>query len=293
MVFEPITPAHREAVERIRRTWGAGTCSSHAFQSLYLWQNVMQLTIHPEDDFFAVRIRRNGENCWFMPCGNPEKILRFLDSLRQKGGFRLFYVQTDEMRFLKENLPFPLTFRQDRDAWEYLYDTAEQCRAEGRRFSQIRYVINRLKRLYHTEIRPLTPETADDAEAVIRAWSARKEISFDLHEGDVTEACTVIRQQEMLSSAGVIVYLDGIPSAVSAGFPISSDTFDLCLYKQSIRERGLGYLSFHALNQQAADSFRFVNLEEDLGIPGIRDHKLRLRPAGFTEMWEAIYEPSE
>lgn len=39
--------------------------------------------------------------------------------------------------------------------------------------------------------------------------------------------------------------------------------------------------------RQYQDRFLYCNLEEDLGIPGIRMVKRKMRPIAFNEIWEA------
>ena len=64
-------------IERIRARFGHNL-SAHAFPSLYLWQKEMGLSLYMEDDFFAVKIDSRGSNSWFFPCGDEEKINRFI-----------------------------------------------------------------------------------------------------------------------------------------------------------------------------------------------------------------------
>ena len=293
MVSVPITISQRETVERLRQQYGHRYAAWNAFHSLFLWQNALGLSILAEEDFFAVRYGAKGENCWYMPCGSPARILSFLEELRQTGSFRLFYARKEDIDFLKESFPHPMTFRFDRDGSEYLYDVAEQCAMPGRKFSLIRHGISKLHRRYAVTVRPLTPERIGDAEQIMRDWANRKGLDFEKQEGDIPESMLLLHNQEALHTDGVLVYLDGVPTAIAAGAFLSEETADMSLYKVSRKEPGLSFLLFHEWNMRVQGRCRLMNAEEDLGIMGLRDHKQRLRPAGLSEMWEAVYEPAD
>ena len=52
MNLEPITWEKREPIQRLRRQYGH-QAASHAFQSLYLWEKDMGLSVELETDIFA------------------------------------------------------------------------------------------------------------------------------------------------------------------------------------------------------------------------------------------------
>ena len=66
MEFSRIDLSCREYIERIRCQAGY-TLLSHSFYTLFLWQEIMRLSIYREEDFFVVRYGLAGENSYFCP----------------------------------------------------------------------------------------------------------------------------------------------------------------------------------------------------------------------------------
>ena len=289
MTFSPITLSQREKAEKIRKQYGNTQSAWHAFHSLLIWQTHLGLTIHLEDDFFAVRYGAAGENCYYMPCGKPEKVLRFLEELRQQGDFRLFFANQSDVRFLREQVPFPLHFQYDRDSSEYLYDVDAHCSMKGTRFSKLRYEIRQLEQAHRMTSKPLDNSDKEAVETILRAWAEQKHLEYGRHEGDLDAVISLFRNGHTLGVRGIMVFMDGMPAAIAAGAPLSEEGCDLCLYKQSVRERGLGIYTFRKFVEQLQGTYRFINMEEDIGIPGLRIHKQKLQPDGMSHMWEAVY----
>ena len=73
-----------------------------------------------------------------------------------------------------------------------------------------------------------------------------------------------------------------------AGFPIDAVTMDVVVGK--CVPGAPNYTVYFAMREflrQYQDRFLYCNLEEDLGIPGIRMVKRKMRPIAFNEIWEA------
>ena len=88
MNLEPITWEKREPIQRLRRQYGH-QAASHAFQSLYLWEKDMGLSVELETDIFAVKTLQRGENAWFFPCGSPQAKIDFLKRHLEEDDFLL------------------------------------------------------------------------------------------------------------------------------------------------------------------------------------------------------------
>ena len=88
MKLESIDWHLREPVEQIRRAYGSDT-SAHAFSTLYLWKQEMDLSLVLDPEFFAVRFGMRGENSWFFPYGREDGVRAFLRERMEEGRCRL------------------------------------------------------------------------------------------------------------------------------------------------------------------------------------------------------------
>ena len=291
--FEPIRLPQQAQIDKIRAQYGH-TSSSHSFCGLYLWQKVMGLEIALENDWFVVRCNSRRENCYFMPCGNQNKTIEFLKDNIDFPQFSLCYLRKQDVQFCISNFSKQMRFRFDRNASEYIYDVSEQCAMKGQLFAKTRKKIHHLLDNNMVEVRPLCKDTIEDAKKIVLEWANEKSVLCPLNYGkdraDVEIALQFLEQYSAVSAQGILVYLNGVPSAVAAGTQISSDTFDLCIAKQTVWTPGVNLFVKHALMEQLGEQYLWLNSEEDLGISGLREHKLEMHPCRLEYMWEGYFD---
>lgn len=130
---------------------------------------------------------------------------------------------------------------------------------------------------------PIGPKNLDTVRQVCQGWAHR----FPSPEGLRDEAaCELLLEHWAgLDAWGVLVYVDGVPRSVTAGYPLSGDTFDLSLSKQNARPSGLAVYSRWMLIRSLPERYTVLNGEEDLDMEGLRD-KAADAPIGRVEMYE-------
>ena len=92
-----------------------------------------------------------------------------------------------------------------------------------------------------------------------------------------------LRHFEELDLFGGTIWVDGEIVAFTYGAPINQDTFGSHIEKADSRVDG----AYAIINQEFAkhlpERFKYVNREEDLGIPGLRKAKLSYHPVILLE----------
>ena len=245
-----ITLRHKQEIEALRHRAGH-ILSSHAFASLYLWREEMGLSLLLTPDMFTVRCRWKGKNAWFFPCGEEAAADAFIRRKLSEPDFSLCYLRRCDADRLERQFPGRWDLRRVPQDDEYLYDTGGHRALTG----------------------------------VIREWS---------HGEHRFEACTLrddrvdeealLRRRE-LGITGIVLYLHDEPVAVTAGFALDRDTFDVAVAKSISTAQGVPYYAKRELFMRIAQPV--VNMEEDLGIPGLRRMKQGMHPTAKHDIWEA------
>ncbi len=281
----PIAPVHQAPIEALRRKYHH-TLSSHAFVSLYLWREEMRLSLYLRDDCFSARCGWKGENAWFFPCGSEAAKLAFVAEHGQEPDFRLCYLREADRDFLQMHFPQVYRLVRDENSDEYLYDRVGHLLLRGGRYANVRTQVHRAERDYALTVQPLDAEACPKAVEIVRQWASLPHpFVCGLNDDKVDEEA--IKRLPELQMQGVLVSVNAEPYAVCAGFPLSGDTFDLCVAKCRKNLPGLSYYAKRALFQVLEPRFTYINLEEDLGIPGLREMKQLLAPVQKNEIWEA------
>ncbi len=280
IVTEPIALHHGAQVEGLRKKYGH-RASAHAFTSLYIWRNDMGFSLYFGEEFYGVKAEGYGENCWIFPCGDREKALPFVVELLEQG-VTFCYMNQQDVDFMEEKLgdKFQATPAQGDD--EYLYLRQEQESLAGRKFMRIRNDINRGKKEHSFTCVPLTAENLTIAKDIHTSWvNGRSADSLVFRQAGYE----LLEHFRHFDIQGVLGYVDGVPTAVVAGYPLSETVFDLSLSNQTERISGISPWTRQQLVAALPPQYTTLNAEEDLGIPGLRQMKEIMRPSAMEHMF--------
>ncbi len=278
---------HKEMIEKIRSEHGH-ILSSHAFASLYLWQHAMGLSLICNEDFFAVHCGGRASNTWFFPCGDERKTHDFIVGRMSEKPFSLRYLRECDVRWLEDNFPGKWRFGRDESSDEYICDISEYISLAGSKFSEIRRKIRKIDREHSITVKEISDSTLHDAMRVAKRWYATEHhIGADGLSDDMI-AEIALGERAGLNINGVVVYADGAPVSLFAGFPLTADTVDVLIGKCTPdAPRGMAYYALREYLRSLNGAYIFCNHEEDLGIEGIRQMKSSLCPIEKTHVWEA------
>ncbi|WP_297232750.1 phosphatidylglycerol lysyltransferase domain-containing protein [uncultured Flavonifractor sp.] len=264
----PIQLEDRPIIDEIRAKTGH-TLSAHAFTSLYLWQNALKLSVCLEGDAFFIRFLLRGENAWFYPCGSEEAQIRFLQMGLECQDFSLHYVRQEDMDFIQRHFPGRFRFEEARGDCEYICGRREQVEMPGGKFRKLRSKVNRGKNCCQWNTLKICRENLAACRSIIENWE---------HSGvsDREVALFSLECFEELDMMGIILESEDGPQAVAYGSYIAEDTFDLHVAK-TIMNNIDSYLKWK-LYSLLPETVQWINLEEDLNIPGLRTSKLESVP---------------
>lgn len=289
MTTREITLKEKEKIEHLRRCYGH-ELSVHAFHSLYLWQGQLGLSLYLGENMFCVRSAWHGGNAWYFPCGEENECRTFIDTRRKEKDFKLAALRREDVLWMRREYQDGWKYLPKESEDEYIYSIREHLELRGGAYANMRTQVHKVEREYRIGISMLDASNEEDAIAIIRKWRCRKgEPREDsLTDDQVSE--TLIRMRRELSAEGIVVYLDGRPVSVAAGVPLSKDTFNIVLAKSTENLQGVSYYSKRELMKKLRDRFQYINLEDDMGIEGLRRMKRAMRPVRKNKIWEACDE---
>lgn len=273
----PVRMPDRPAIEEIRARAGH-TISAHAFASLFLWQGRMNLSVCLEDDALFVRFGQRGENAWFYPCGSEEAQLRFLQAGLDSPDFSVHYVRREDLDFIQTHFPGRFRFEEARGDSEYLCSRAEQESLPGGKYRKLRSKVNRGKHCCDWKVMAICRENLPACRMIVENWE---------HEGisDREVALFSLEHFEELNMTGILLESEEGPQAIAYGSMIAEDVFDLHVAK-TIMHNIDSYLKW-SLYSRLPEEVRWINLEEDLNIPGLRTSKLESVPE-LIPLWKGV-----
>ena len=257
--------------------------ASHSFPSVWLWKEEMGLQLCMGKEYFAVRAAE-GENTWFFPCGTERGKAAFLAEHAGEPGLDLLYLRREDAAWLEERFPGEWMLWRRPDADEYLYRRDAHVAMEGGRYRHLRWRVHKIEREMSPRTEVLDGRNTADARQILDVWAS----GHSAWDGDDRQAALrALEEREALGLYGVVVYLEGRPASFMLGFPLGEDVFDAAVGKSAVNVQGLTYYTLWQLMRSLPERYRWFNLEEDLGLPGLRDMKEHFLPDGKHEVWEA------
>ncbi|NBH13957.1 DUF2156 domain-containing protein [Lachnospiraceae bacterium] len=263
------------------------------FPNIYLWSRKYPTKYAVvEDTLIFQGIAENGAPSVTFPAGGQEQTRRALQALRQwfrerQTGFRMHLVQPKEFELLESWYPHTFQINYNRDIADYVYETEKLTSLAGKKLHGKRNHVNRfLENNPEWVYEPITPQNVEECFQMALKWREEMQCEIDVEKRD--EMCVTLnalRLMEELELKGGLLRIrpQGEVIAFTIGEPLDKDTFVVHIEKAFAQIQG----AYPMINQQfvlhEAQSYKYVNREEDTGAEGLRKAKLSYRPAFLVE----------
>ena len=310
MTFHPLTLSDREAMQAVTLPSGRRNCN-YTFANLMGWQFWYYTEVCVLENAVVLRYTFDGQRA-YMVCTSEALSLELIEALfdDSNGDLTLMGLedsQVEQLSNLKAPLSSPqlggspdaktylpqsgevrrrLSVEPVRDQYDYIYRRADLATLHGKHLDAKRNHINRFRAEHPDfEYRPLTPESFDECRRLTEIWQEEKNQNQN-GNGNKNETIdaehrvmeNIFSNWDALGMTGGSIFVDGRMVAFTYGSAVTTDTLDVCVEKAERHVEG----AFAIINQQFAEhlpeQYTYMNREEDMGIPGLRQAKLSYHP---------------
>ena len=223
--------------------------------------------------------------------GNLENTINFMIINHEKNcpdaPFTFTGVVDSERESLEKLFPNRFEFVPKREMWEYIYSCEELATLSGKKFHNKRNHVSKFKKLYVFEYEKINRENIKDIYVFIEEW-------FNINgciESEKTAIYKCLDHYEELGLLGGVIKVNTKIIAFTIGEKINSDTF-LIHFEKAFKSYSGAYsiinLEFSKILYTLG--FKYINREEDLGIPGLRKAKLSYNPLMLIRKYDAIFK---
>lgn len=296
IIFKKPGLGMRAAFEGLARQVGTQSCQ-YAFAAVYCLQEKYGTELCMTDDaaFLRSLSRTPGRVDYFAPLCAAERFadaLAALERFAQADGrpYEFFGLTGAQASVLEAQAPGRYRMTADRDWAEYLYDSQPLATLEGAGLKQKRKEARQCWKTLgdRLTIEPLCAAHADEVLAFQRTWMAAHDAAGEDASlaGEDRAIAVALEHFDALGLSGIVARIDGAVAGYSYGCPVGCDTYDILVQKASA-QRFLYRVVFQECVCRCAQGFRYVNAEEDIGIPGLRALKLSYHPALLLEKYRA------
>ena len=287
LTFHPLTLFDREAMQAVTLPSGRRNCN-YTFANLVGWKFLFGTEVCVLQNAVVLRYTFDGQRA-YMVCTSEALSLELIEALfdDSNGDLTLIGLEDSQVVQLSTlNSQLSTNIEPVRDQYDYIYRRTDLATLHGRHMDAKRNHIHRFRAEHPDfEYRPLTPELFDECRRLTEIWQEEKNENENENENrnetidaELRVMETIFSNWDALGMIGGSIFVDGRMVAFTYGSAVTTDTFDVCVEKANRHVEG----AFAIINQQFAEhlpeQYIYLNREEDMGIPGLRQAKLSYHP---------------
>ena len=264
---EALTLDHRELVQNALKTNGV-PLSEYSFTNLYLFRDVHTYQIVSGGPCTYIKgVTRDGTS-YAMPlcqlaCFDMDKIKKAASLAGT-----IFPVAEKDLQFFDPEI-FEWSYNIDDS--DYLFTIEKMATYPGRHLHKKRNLLKQFLELYAWRAEKLTAERVSDAMFILDEW--QKGTGADPSASDYYSCAEALTNIEGFLLSGEIYYIDDKPEGFLLGEHITTDTYALHFAKGNTKYKGLYQFMYNNFAKSLEGSCRWINFEQDLGIPALRQAK--------------------
>lgn len=267
-----------------------------SFDTLFLWQGAYQTMWAEEDGVLFIRAGK-GDQAYFLPpfAGDHATFVHGLDLVKEHLAslgkpFLLKGASPWVVARMKELCPDCYDYTEDRDNWEYIYRTADMISLPGKKLRMKKNHLNAFLRQYSDyQYEPVTHDNMEECRAYLKEWFGR--------HGDIQSEEKAIdlalNHWDALELKGAVIRIYGKIEAFTVGNLINPKMAHIHFEKANPDIRGLYQVINRDFLIHEFSETEFVNREEDVGEPGLRQAKMEYHPDHFAEKYDVTLKAKD
>jgi len=195
-------------------------------------------------------------------------------------------------RFLKK-LKGSYSNQEDRDNFDYVYLTQELAELQGKKYDGKRNWIKKFEKKYEYQIKPIDNADVPGCLKLVEQWGeaspGREQEVDDRTRATVKAIEEALNNFALFGLSALVVLIDGQVKGFCLGERLNPETAVVHVELASREISGL----YQFLNRECARTvwrqFRYINREQDAGLPGLRRSKLSYHPHHFVKKFNLTW----
>jgi len=290
MEFNKINFSDMETLRKHTRLAHTRNCE-YAMVNIFFWNDTDKLMFAVIDDVLVYRLIDAGTAYYSIVefIEEPAELVMKLEQDAVDNGCRMVLTNMSENMVLRleREMVGQLRYWYDREYSDYIYEVDDLIRLSGSKYHGKKNDLNKFLNTYAFSYEEITEDNIEECRRMKEEWAVRKGGDIEEYREELDIIDNVLDNYDKFNLIGGLIRIDGKVSAFTIGEAISEDTFVTHFEKADEDIPGL----YQAINQQfAANSisgFKYVNREDDIGLPGIRQAKLSYRPVMMFDKYNA------
>ncbi len=258
------------------------------FTNMFLWSDYFGGTFDIIEDFLVIKTGKEKPSFSF-PIGNGDykKVFDALISYCSENNYEFqMHNLTQEMIDIVKNIyPDKFEFIEDRDSFDYIYNSEDLINLTGKKYHSKRNHINKFME-NNWSYESLSDENIDDCIKMSKEWCRANDCADDeTKQAEIAVVCKALNNYKELGIKGGLIKVDDRVVAFTLGCQVTEDTFVVHIEKAFSDIQGAYPIVNREFVARELSSYKYINREEDLGVEGLRKAKLSYKPVFLVEKY--------
>ena len=269
------------------------------FTNLFMWRKPYHIEWCIEEDILFFIAEYNEEKFALQPLCTEDKFFMAIDKFKAyfaEQNLPLVFSGLEEMAVekLKEYPAGEFEFEDNRDDYDYVYNSADLIKLSGRKFHSKKNHLNSFRKNYpEAKYLPINDDIITLCKITINGWYKKRlaltpDDPFIKAERDAI--IEVLNNFDALKLKGGAIFLVNKVMAFTFGEALNTDTAVIHVEKADPDVNG----AYTAINQAFVENewadMAYINREEDMGLEGLRKAKESYRPVKMIKKFTAKFK---
>jgi uncharacterized protein len=286
--FKSFELRDRDFIQEILNNYQPQT-SEWTFTNLFIWRNHYQFQWTTYQNNLIVLCANKG--FYFLPTiglnSRLELIRLLLKWLKNEKGEKEPRIEKVDQRLKKEiEEAKDLLVEPTRDQFDYVYRTEDLIKLAGRKFHRKKNHVNSFLKMYKFEYKSLSENYIKECFELTEKWCKLFRCEEDMNLLDELEAIReALTNFSALKIQGGVILIDNKVEAFTLGELLNNQTAVVHIEKANPEIKGAYAIINQQFCEKAWHNDPYINREQDLGEPGLRQAKLSYNPNHLVEKY--------
>lgn len=276
----------RDNAERMRR--GQSLICDNLFGTTFLWRGYYDTKWAAFGDSVVLLVSCEGTQMFSFPIGGDVRAaLAAVSDFAHGRGMNMYFCFVAEENLSAFGEVFDVVFPSEEPDWaDYVYDYSEISELSGRKFHGQKNFVNRFAKM-HPEARflQISNDNAGVMADFVKKWDGLYSDGSRMAAAELSAICELAENWDSMGMTGGIL----VSGEDTVGFTVGEVVGDTLYVHFEKAMQGIPgayqYLSTAYLRTLGDAGVKYVNREEDMGIPGLRQSKSSLHPTKMLKKY--------
>lgn len=257
--------------------------SEFTFTNIYAWRSAYQFQVSLLDGLLILSSDSPGGRVFFNPIGRADAASVIERILYDTGSAFVRVPEATKALFIKNPA---VTVSLDLDNSDYLYLASDLIELAGRKFDGKRNLIKKFKSSYSFRYVTFNQDNVRESLKVIQDWCLTK--GCDTIQGLDNERNAIkemVAHFSFFGISGAGIEVEGKLRAFIFAQGLNPDTLVVHVLKADSLLPGLYQAMLNEFLARHEPRFTYVNLEQDLGVEGLRKAKRSYQPVAMVQKY--------